>query len=179
MQTDGAETFSRTERSLQGYAILPPLHFQINHLPVNRRAASLWPPADLALGIPQMSRRGHGAERSGGRPVLLGEVVVDLVDDLRFRHQVEKLHRLGNRAWTLFTKWLGGQPWWGHVEWLLQKQFKTPDEWLGEEGAKFRRKCGMREIPAKTIKHWQAFFAKHEGKSLSDIEALLSKEAAA
>ena len=57
------------------------------------------------------------------------------------------------RAWTLFTKWLGGQPWWGHVEWLLQKQFKTPDEWLGEEGAKFRRQCGMPEISAKTIKH--------------------------
>ena len=81
----------------------------------------------------------------------------------------------GKRAWLLFCEWLGGEPAWYHVEWLLQRQFKTPDEWMGEEGAKFRRQCGMRETPTKTIKHWQAFFAKHEGKSLSDIEALLAK----
>ena len=64
----------------------------------------------------------------------------------------------GKRAWLIFllhlTKQLGWNPEgaWAYMEWRLQKQFKTPAEWLGEEGAKFRRHCGLSEIPAKTIK---------------------------
>ena len=56
-----------------------------------------------------MSRRHHDNERRGGRPVLLGEVVTDLVDDLRFRHQVEKLHHLGHRAVGEFLIEIGEQ----------------------------------------------------------------------
>ena len=78
-----------------GLTLAPPWRFAP---PANPGSLALWASPHLALGNPQMSRRHHDAERRGGRPMRLGEVVVGLVDDLRFRHQVEKLHRLGHRA---------------------------------------------------------------------------------
>ena len=62
-----------------------------------------------------------------------------------------------------------------HVEWLLRHHYRTPAEWLGEEGYKHRRQCGYKrpEMSKKIIKAWEAFSAEHDGKSLSDIEALI------
>jgi hypothetical protein len=89
----------------------------------------------------------------------------------------------GKRSWLLFVFYLarkcGWQPQhaWGHVEWVLQKQFKTPAEWLGEEGIRWRTRTGQRpKFPQKILQSWEAFFAKHDGKSLSDIEALMAEE---
>ena len=66
-----------------------------------------------------------------------------------------------------------------HVEWILQRQFKTPGEWMGEEGVRYRGRIGFKrpEFSKKVFRSWEAFFAEHEGKSLSDIVALLEKEA--
>ncbi len=90
----------------------------------------------------------------------------------------------GKRAWLLFhhclaTKWGWDHTGAGHhVEYLLQKQFKTPAEWLGEEGIKWRAQTGQRpEFPKKILRSWEVFFAEHSDKSLSDIEAMLAKEA--
>ena len=52
----------------------------------------------------------------------------------RFHCDVE-----ATRQWHLFVAF--GAPW-PHVEWLLNKQFITPDEWLGPEGEKWRRAWG-------------------------------------
>ncbi len=88
----------------------------------------------------------------------------------------------GKRSWLLFVLFLHKQcEWlpeaaWGHVEWVLQRQFKTPTKWLGEEGTRFRRRCGMPEVPPRTVNAWDLFSAEHDDKSLSDIEALLGKE---
>ncbi len=62
-----------------------------------------------------------------------------------------------------------------HVEWLLRHHYRTPAEWLGEEGYKHRRQCGYKhpEMSKKIIKAWETFSAEHDGKSLSDIEALI------
>ncbi len=85
----------------------------------------------------------------------------------------------GKRAWHLFTHFLAtkcGFPSEGagdHVFWILGKDFKTPAEWMGEEGQKWRQKIGMSRMHKKTIKSWEAFFADYDGKSLSDIEALI------
>ncbi len=71
-----------------------------------------------------------------------------------------------------------------HVEWLLRHDYRTPAEWLGEEGYKHRRQCGYKRpgMSKKIIKNWETFSAEHDGKSLSDIEALIethfAKEAA-
>ncbi len=47
--------------------------------------------------------------RSTGLPRLLGEVVDDLVGELRFHRQVEKLHRLGPRAYGELLAEIGEQ----------------------------------------------------------------------
>ena len=47
------------------------------------------------------------------------------------------------RQWLLFILF-GQHP--SHVEWILQRQFTTPDEWLGPEGAAFRRPYGWRGL---------------------------------
>ncbi len=90
----------------------------------------------------------------------------------------------GKGAWLLFMHYLATQCEFppdgaaAHVEWVLQRQFKTPAEWLGEEGIKWRARVGRRpEFPQKTLRAWDTFFAEHSDKSLSDIEALLAKEA--
>ncbi len=93
----------------------------------------------------------------------------------------------GKKAWLLFTHFLHtkvGFPSDGvgnHVEWILRHHFKTPAEWFGEEGEKWRQRIGMSRMNQKIIKAWETFFAKHDGKSLSDIlaliEAHLAKEA--
>jgi hypothetical protein len=58
-----------------------------------------------------------------------------------------------------------------HVEWLLQKQFKTPCEYLGEEGARYRKNWGMRE-PSNTFKdHWARFREEYRDRTLADLEA--------
>jgi hypothetical protein len=63
-----------------------------------------------------------------------------------------------------------------HVEYLLQKQFKSPDEWLGEEGSKFRRICGQRRDPSKKFKtEWAQFLLTQADRKTADIEAELTK----
>ncbi len=86
-------------------------------------------------------------------------------------------------SWHLWLLWMmrrGGEPEgaMGHVEWILQRQFKNPAEWVGEEGIKFRARWGMRpEFPKTTLRAWEAFSAEHGDKSLSEVEAMLAEEA--
>ena len=86
----------------------------------------------------------------------------------------------GKGAWFLFMHFLATKcsfPPEGavnHVEWLLRHDFKTPAEWLGEEGEKWRQRIGYSQrMDQKIITAWEIFFAEHDGKSLSDIEALM------
>lgn len=90
----------------------------------------------------------------------------------------------GKRQWFIFVSWLAngrngdiighiGE----HVEWILQRQFKTPDEWMGPVGEKWCACNGMPTQPEKAKRAWAAFLKKHEGQSLENIEAELNKRA--
>jgi len=46
-----------------------------------------------------------------------------------------------------------------HIEWLRNKDFKTPTEWLGKEGQEYRRRWGMK-IGLKVQKHWEEHLEK-------------------
>ncbi len=93
----------------------------------------------------------------------------------------------GKRAWLLFMFFAVdflkadrdsfGQ----HIEWVLGKDFKTPAEWLGEEGVKWRRHIGQRrpEFSKKFLRAWDAFLAGHDGQSLADVEAMMAADAKA
>jgi len=58
------------------------------------------------------------------------------------------------REWLLYV--LYGVRW-PTVEWILQRPFSTVAEWLGEDGAKFRRTCGLRGPTEAGIAGWIAF----------------------
>jgi ParB-like chromosome segregation protein Spo0J len=47
-----------------------------------------------------------------------------------------------------------------HIDWLLRHDFKTPDEWFGQEGEQYRRKCGMRSISTEIKDAWALFPGK-------------------
>ena len=88
----------------------------------------------------------------------------------------------GKRAWHLFILFLVRCYRWKpdhaaqHIEWVLQRQFRTPEEWLGEEGRKFRRNCFLNEPSTRLIERWQSYSSKRADQSLEDIGALLAKE---
>jgi hypothetical protein len=58
-----------------------------------------------------------------------------------------------------------------HVEYLLQKQFKSVDEWLGPEGYKFRSTWTNRHPTEEMKIAWAAFRDAHRGATLVDLEA--------
>ena len=58
-----------------------------------------------------------------------------------------------------------------HIEWILQKQFKTVEEWLGPEGDRFREY----PIPDGFKKRWRAFRAEHATMTIPEIEAEIAK----
>jgi hypothetical protein len=53
-----------------------------------------------------------------------------------------------------------------HINWILRKQFKTVEEWLGPEGKK---------LSAKYIEIWRAFAAEHAGMTIADIMVELDR----
>ncbi len=53
-----------------------------------------------------------------------------------------------------------------HIEWILQQQFKTVEEWLGPGGKK---------LSAEFIEVWRAFAAEHASLTIADINAELNR----
>jgi hypothetical protein len=43
-----------------------------------------------------------------------------------------------------------------HVEWILRHDFQTVAEWLGSEGDAYRRRIGMRAMPERVRRAWDA-----------------------
>ncbi len=80
----------------------------------------------------------------------------------------------GKRQWLLFMLF-GQHP--SHVEYLLQKQFRTPDEWLGDEGTEWRRHCQYSQplIGQPYLRAWAAFQAEHAANSVADVEAAVCR----
>jgi ParB-like chromosome segregation protein Spo0J len=86
----------------------------------------------------------------------------------------------GKHGWVAFILFLvrhwgwklkGAAP---HVEYLLQKQFKNPAEWLGEEGRKFRSGWGGSEPSEKFHSDWTTFLATQANRTTTDIESELN-----
>jgi hypothetical protein len=61
-----------------------------------------------------------------------------------------------------------------HVEYLLQKQFKDPAEWLGEEGRKFRSGWGGSEPSEKFKSEWTTFLATQADRTTAELELELN-----
>jgi hypothetical protein len=71
------------------------------------------------------------------------------------------------RAWEAFSKYLQSYGWSAeavghHLSYLVEhKDFRTPDEWLGEEGRRFRAREGRPEPSADFLAGWK----RHSGDS--------------
>jgi DUF3102 family protein len=89
-----------------------------------------------------------------------------------------------NRDWLLFTAFLSfdsqagrsgykPQDAWCHVEWVLQRPFQNVAEWLGPEGEKFRKTCGMKAIPETFRDDWVAFHETHSALTFAEVDKKL------
>ena len=74
------------------------------------------------------------------------------------------------REWLLFCLYGVAR---GHIEWLLQRPFGSPDEWLGEAGQKCRKTWRISEPPEAFVQGWAAFRATHNATPLAEIETAL------
>ena len=64
------------------------------------------------------------------------------------------------------------------MEWILNKQFKSPAEWFGDEGIKFRAHwCKNPKVPKRLIREFEAFLEEHRDTSLADVDAILRDRA--
>jgi hypothetical protein len=83
------------------------------------------------------------------------------------------------RQWCLFTQFIGDSNG-AHVEWIIQRQFVTPDEWLGPEGAAFRKAYAWPEIGQPCRNAWAAFQIEYQHKTREEIDAeiVISRERA-
>jgi hypothetical protein len=81
--------------------------------------------------------------------------------------------------WNLFNAFLsvdvatdraGGEPGkvWQHIEWVLQRTFQNVAAWLGEEGDRFRRRCGIRPVSENYKADWATFLSERRGYTLAD-----------
>jgi hypothetical protein len=78
----------------------------------------------------------------------------------------------GERQWKLFILFGVDS---AHVEWLLQRQFATPDDWIGEEGARFRRQWCKDPVFPDTFKaSWAEFQREHAVDTMAELDAALS-----
>ena len=86
----------------------------------------------------------------------------------------------GQHDWRAFMLFLVREFGWSltrqaapHVEHLLQKQFKDPAEWLGEEGRKFR--SGWGHEPSKKFQtDWKAFLLTQANRTTDELESELN-----
>jgi Protein of unknown function (DUF3102) len=93
---------------------------------------------------------------------------------------------VGKRDWHLFMLFLVREwGWyvdgaWCHIEYLCQKRFTSPCDWLGDEprdgmlgGASWRKQQGIREPGDEFKAQWSEFLQRHHDAQLPDIEAQL------
>jgi hypothetical protein len=61
-----------------------------------------------------------------------------------------------------------------HIDWILRRDFKTPEEWLGDGGVKFRKAQAMREHDPGVHKAWADFQIQkaetHDNRNSQDLK---------
>jgi hypothetical protein len=129
-------------------------------LSLNEAAAMLMLTSDMKKLIHFMREAEHlSGEELVERCITEGYTVIqdDSYDMFANRSDAEILE------WHLFTALLsydgdrgrgGGEPErvWAHIEWVLQRPFQNVDEWLGEEGDKWRRHKACQWCPKGALK---------------------------
>jgi ParB-like chromosome segregation protein Spo0J len=89
------------------------------------------------------------------------------------------------RDWALFALYLVKKSCWPadgageHVEWLRRNGWETPEQWLGDEGDRYRRSHGMNKLRAPlkmpASERWRLFAAEHIAPTFDEITAMLEE----
>jgi len=79
------------------------------------------------------------------------------------------------KQWDCFAHFLQDKCGWKpegigyHIEWLRDKAFKTPNEWIGPEGDKYRGNVGLSRMDSKFKPAWNEYLQQHEHKELVEV----------
>jgi len=86
----------------------------------------------------------------------------------------------GEQEWQIYSLFLSQVCGWHpegssyHCEYLCQKQFKSPDDWLAGEGPGWRKQLQLREPDENFIKAWHAFLDENRHLTTEDAHAALA-----
>jgi len=124
--------------------------------------------------------------KSGNSPEIIAALglqgaateIVQFVDEDYdpFFHCTER----GKHEWQLFVLFLSRECSWypegaeAHVEYLCQKQFTSPDDWLTGGGAKWRKQWCMREPGEGFFESWRCFLNSNSHLVVDNITCALS-----
>lgn len=64
---------------------------------------------------------------------------------------------------------------WRNAEWVLQHQFNSPDEWLGDVGCQWRTSVGMRNPSTQFVQEWKQFLSDNRSLTEGEIDELLRR----
>lgn len=84
-----------------------------------------------------------------------------------------------SREWALFymfaVTFLNADPigFEEHIDWIRQRPFESPDEWLGPEGRRFRARYGLRNSSTEFLEGWRNFKRANRQKSIREINLML------
>ncbi len=94
-----------------------------------------------------------------------------------FRPHIDS-EEVARRDWWLFAIFMheecGFPIWWqfDHFDWLGRHDFKSPEEWLGDEGRKFRATFRMGSAHAGSqLAQWSEFKRANADRQFAEIEA--------
>ena len=175
-----SKTVQAVRRQLEGTSEIPKLDKLIGADGKERPIKQKRPPAIMASNADDLDRilkrieEGASIDEING---FLSETGLQAIT-LKYHDPFDDFDGGQKKEWLVFHLFLGPESG-DHLEWLLRQGWKTPAEWMGEGGEKYRRRIGMRPMHKKTTKNWEKFSEKHKDKSLSEIEALLSQTGAA
>jgi ParB-like chromosome segregation protein Spo0J len=81
--------------------------------------------------------------------------------------EIDRLSAPEQRQWEIFGDFLVHTFGWSieaashHMEWVIRHDYRTPEDWLGDEGNSWRKKIGMRNPSTQFLEKWNRYSAEH------------------
>jgi hypothetical protein len=165
-----SKTVATVRARLEATSEIPKLERLIGEDGKSRPTTQPRPPAVTAATHEDLSRilarLATGEPWSGDGPAGFLSADTFMVLSLPAYNPFDGLPAAQVREWERFAVFLadgrdpsGAAP---HVEWIVRHDFTCVAEWLGAEGDAYRRRVGMRGMPASVLRAWATFAAEAE-----------------
>lgn len=85
------------------------------------------------------------------------------------------------REWDIFILFLVRRGWLAtyaddHVCWLKRHDYKTPSEWMSEEGNTYREACHLKPMPERAMQEWKDFLLQMANLDRVAINKLIGED---